>query len=168
MSYSHGATDSITSAAFGKTTDGRAVEIYTLRNSQGMEARIATYGGIVVSLTAPDRDGKFADVVLGYDRLDDYLKSSPYFGAIVGRCANRIGGAKFTLNGRTYTLFQNSGANSLHGGARGFDKIVWNAKVVKSAKGPALELSYLSSDGDRCDDHLQPDAAFLFQSRRQR
>ena len=113
-----------------------------------MQARIATYGGIVVSLTAPDRDGKFADVVLGYDRLEDYLKSSPYFGAIVGRCANRIGGAKFALNGSTYTLFQNSGPDSLHGGARGFDKIVWNARVVKSAKGPALELSCLSRDGE--------------------
>ncbi len=148
MSNSPGSTGSITSAAFGKTADGKAVDIYTLRNSNGMETRVATYGGIVVSLTAPDRDGKFTDVVLGYDRLDDYLKSSPYFGAIVGRYANRIGGAKFTLNGRVYTLAQNSGPNSLHGGARGFDKVVWNAKVVESTKGPALELSYLSRDGE--------------------
>ena len=131
MSHSDGSTNSITSTAFGKTTDGRAVEIYTLRNRNGMEARIATYGGIIVSLTAPDRDGNFADVVLGYDRLDDYLKGAPYFGALIGRYANRIGGAKFTLNGKTYTLAQNNGANSLHGGVKGFDKVVWDAKVVE-------------------------------------
>jgi aldose 1-epimerase len=113
-----------------------------------MEARIATYGGIVVSLTAPDRDGKFADVVLGFDRLEDYLKFSPYFGAIVGRYANRISGAKFTLAGRTYTLAQNSGPHSLHGGIKGFDKVIWTARTLKSAKGPALELTYFSRDGE--------------------
>ncbi len=113
-----------------------------------MEARIANYGGIVVSLTAPDRDGKFADVVLGFDNLKDYVKFSPYFGALVGRYANRIGGAKFTLNGKTYTLAQNSGTDSLHGGAKGFDKVIWTAKVVELAKGPALELSCLSVDGE--------------------
>ncbi|HLX95066.1 MAG TPA: aldose epimerase family protein [Verrucomicrobiae bacterium] len=148
MSHSHGSTGSITSTHFGNTSDGRAVEIYTLRNRHGMEARIATYGGIVVSLTAPDRAGKFADVVLGFDRLDDYLKSSPYFGAIVGRYANRIGGAKFTLEGRTYTLAQNSGPHSLHGGITGFDKVIWTARAMESANGPALELTYLSRDGE--------------------
>ena len=148
MSYSDGSTSSITSTAFGKTTDGRAVEIYTLRNRNGMEARITNYGGIIVSLTAPDRDGKFADVVVGYDRLDDYLKGASYFGALIGRYANRIGGAKFALNGRTYTLAPNNGSNSLHGGIKGFDKVVWDAKVVKLVKGPALELAYLSKDGE--------------------
>jgi aldose 1-epimerase len=148
MSRLNEATGSITSTAFGNAPDGRAVEIYTLRNNNGMEVRIATYGGIVVSLTAPGRDGRFADVVLGFDRLDDYLKFSPYFGALVGRYANRIGGAKFTLNGRTYTLAQNNGRHSLHGGVKGFDKVIWTAKAVESAKGPALELTYLSQDGE--------------------
>lgn len=148
MSDSHGSMGSITSAAFGKTTGGRSVEIYTLRNRQGMEARITTYGGIVVSLTAPDRDGKMADVVLGYDRLEDYLKFTPYFGALIGRYANRIGGAKFTLNGKTFTLNNNENSNVLHGGAQGFDKVVWTPKLVESENGPALELSYLSRDGE--------------------
>jgi len=148
MSYSHGSKGSISRAAFGKTPEGGAVELYTLRNGQGMEARIATYGGVVVSLTAPDRDGKFADVVLGFDRLEDYPKFSPYFGAIVGRYANRISGARFTLEGRTYTLAQNSGPHSLHGGLKGFDKVIWTARPVEAANGPALELTYLSRDGE--------------------
>jgi aldose 1-epimerase len=148
MSQPQARTGSITNAAFGKTADGKAVEIYTLRNANGMEARIATYGGIVVSLTAPDRDGRFADVVLGYDNLDGYLKFSPYFGALVGRYANRIGEGKFTLNGKTYMLAQNNGPHCLHGGAVGFDKAVWTAKIVEPVKGPALELSYLSRDGE--------------------
>ncbi len=148
MSHSDGSTSSITSTAFGKTTDGRAVEIYTLRNRNGMEARITNYGGIIVSLTAPDRDGRFADVVLGHDRLDDYLKGASYFGALIGRYANRIGGAKFTLNGQTYKLAPNNGANSLHGGVKGFDKVVWEAKAAKSAEGPVLELVYFSKDGE--------------------
>jgi aldose 1-epimerase len=148
MSYSDGSTSSITSTAFGKTTDGSAVELYTLRNRNGMEARITNYGGIIVSLTAPDRDGKFADVVLGHDRLDDYLRGASYFGALIGRYANRIGGAKFALNGRTYTLAPNNGAHSLHGGVKGFDKVVWGAKTVKSADGPVLALVYFSKDGE--------------------
>jgi aldose 1-epimerase len=148
MFCSNESADLITTTTFGSASDGRAVEIYTLRNRHGMEARIATYGGIVVSLTAPDREGRFADVVLGYDRLEEYLKFSPYFGAVVGRYANRIGGAKFTLNGRTYTLAQNDGQHSLHGGVTGFDKALWSAKVVESAKDPTLELAYLSEDGE--------------------
>jgi aldose 1-epimerase len=139
---------SITGAAFGKATEGQAAEIYTLRNRHGMEARITNYGGTIVSLTAPDRDGNFADVVLGYDRLDDYLKGTSYFGALIGRYANRIGGAKFGINGTTYALARNHGTNFLHGGLRGFDKVVWDAKAVKSADGPALELGYLSRDGE--------------------
>ena len=148
MSYSDGSTSSITSTAFGKTPDGRAVEIYTLRNRNGMEARITNYGGIIVSLTAPDRDGNFADVVLGHDRLDDYLRGASYFGALIGRYANRIGGAKFALNGRTYRLAPNNGAHSLHGGVKGFDKVVWEARTAKSADGPVLALVYFSKDGE--------------------
>jgi aldose 1-epimerase len=148
MSHSDVSTSSITGTVFGKTTDGSPVEIYTLGNDNGMEARIATYGGILVSLTAPDCDGRFADVVLGYDRLDNYLKNTPYFGAVIGRYANRIGDARFQLNGKTYTLARNDGNNSLHGGVTGFDKVVWNAKVLNATEGPALELNYLSRDGE--------------------
>ena len=106
----------ITKADFGKTPDGQAVEIYTLRNSKGAEADIMTYGGIVRKLTMPDKNGKFADVVLGFDDLQGYIDKSPYFGALIGRYGNRIGGARFTLEGKTYTLATNNGPNSLHGG----------------------------------------------------
>ncbi len=137
-----------TRAAFGTTADGKAVDIYTLRNRNGMEMRVTAYGGIVVSLTAPDRHGRFADIVLGYDSLNGYLKATPYFGAIIGRYANRIGGAKFSLDGKTYKLAANDGPNSLHGGVKGFDKVVWNAKASESAQGAVLELTYLSKDGE--------------------
>jgi aldose 1-epimerase len=144
---------SITSAAFGKTPDGTPVEIYTLRNSRGAQARILTYGGIVQSLIVPDKNGKFGDVVLGFDTLDGYtrdayVKACPYFGALIGRYGNRIGGAKFTLEGQTYTLATNNGVNTLHGGLKGFDKVVWKAKPVDSAYGPTLVLTYLSKDGE--------------------
>jgi aldose 1-epimerase len=148
MSHSDSLTSSIISTVFGKTPDGRTVDIFTLHNANGMEARIATYGGILVSLTASDRAGRFDDVVLGYDRLEEYLKNPPYFGAVIGRYANRIGGAKFQLNGKTYSLARNDGNNSLHGGIKGFDKVVWNAKVVDAAGSQALELDYLSKDGE--------------------
>ena len=146
-------TGTISQAPFGNTPDGTPVEIYTLRNSKGMEARIMTYGGIVVSLKVPDKNGKFGDVVLGFDNLDGYVKDSyvkgcPYFGALIGRYGNRIGGGKFTLEGKTYTLATNNGPNSLHGGLKGFDKVVWKAKSWVTADGPALELTYLSKDGE--------------------
>ncbi|HUA67593.1 MAG TPA: aldose epimerase family protein [Candidatus Saccharimonadales bacterium] len=142
-------TGTITEAPFGKTADGTPVEIYTLRNSKGMEARIMTYGGIVQSLKVPDRDGHFGDVVLGYDNLEGYLTNSPFFGALIGRYANRIANGKFTLDGHEYTLPTNNPPNCLHGGDQGFDKKVW--KVVKAdvgPRGPRLELSYLSKDGE--------------------
>jgi aldose 1-epimerase len=140
---------SISSAPFGILKNGTAVELYTLRNTRGMEARIATYGGILTYLTAPDRSGKFADVVLGYDTLDDYIKSSPYFGSLVGRYANRVGGARFTLDGIQYALAANNGPNSLHGGNVGFDKVVWTvAKAAVGPDGPALTLTYRSPDGE--------------------
>jgi aldose 1-epimerase len=145
---------SISKAAFGKTPDGTPVEIYTLHNAKGAEARIMTYGGIVQLLTMPDKNGKLADIVLGFDNLDGYVnpgyvKGCPYFGALIGRYGNRIGGAKFTLEGKTYTLATNNGPNSLHGGLKGFDKVVWT--VVKAGvgpEGPRLELNYLSRDGE--------------------
>ncbi len=140
---------SITNEPTFGTVDGRSVELFTLRNSKGAEAKIMTYGGIVQSLTMPDRNGNFADVVLGYDNLDGYVKTTPYFGALIGRYGNRIGGAKFTLEGKTYTLAANNGPNSLHGGLKGFDKVVWKAvKADVGPKGPRLELSYLSKDGE--------------------
>ena len=139
----------ITKADFGKTPDGQAVEIYTLRNSRGAEARIMTYGGIVQSLTMPDRNGKLADIVLGYDNLQGYVDKTPYFGALIGRYGNRIGGAKFTLEGQTYRLATNDGPNSLHGGLKGFDKVVWLVEDAEVGEhGPELELSYLSQDGE--------------------
>jgi len=139
----------ITKASFGKTTDGQSVDIYTLKNRRGMEARITNYGGIVVSLAAPDRNGKFADVVLGYNDLDTYMRPPfPYFGAIVGRYGNRIAKGRFTLNGVEYKLAVNNGENSLHGGLKGFDKVVWTARERKTPAGPALVLNYLSKDGE--------------------
>lgn len=138
----------ISVAPFGATRDGTPVQLYTLRNGKGMEARIMNYGGIVVSLTAPDRNGQYADVVLGYDRLADYLASTPYFGALVGRYGNRIAKARFTLDGQVYKLAANNGPNSLHGGLKGFDKVVWSAKSLATPDGPALELNYMSKDGE--------------------
>ncbi len=134
---------------FGKTGDGQEVQLFTLSNKNGMEARIMDYGGIVVSLKVPDRTGKLDDVVLGLNTLDDYLKGHPYFGALVGRYGNRIAKGRFTLNGVEYKLAVNNGENHLHGGIKGFDKRVWNAKFVKTAKGEvSLVLTYLSKDGE--------------------
>jgi aldose 1-epimerase len=135
-------------APFGKTADGTPVEIYTLRNNEGMEATIMTYGGIVTSLKVPDKDGKFGDVVLGYDQLGGYLTNSPYFGALIGRYGNRIARGQFTLDGHAYTLATNNSPNHLHGGLKGFDKVVWTAKPVETFYGPGLELTYLSKDGE--------------------
>jgi aldose 1-epimerase len=143
-------TGTISQAPFGKTADGIPVEIYTLRNGHGMEARIMTYGGIVVSLKVPDKNGKFGDVVLGYDNLDDYVKNNPFFGALVGRYGNRIAKGKFTLGGKEYTLALNNAPNNLHGGPIGFDKRVWKvARADVRPEGPRLELTYLSKDGDQ-------------------
>jgi aldose 1-epimerase len=133
---------------FGKTKSGEAVDLYTLANSKGMEATITNYGGVVVSLKVPDRSGRSADVVLGFDKFEGYLTDPPYFGAIVGRYGNRIAKGRFTLNGREYKLAQNNGENALHGGLRGFDKRVWTARDVSGAAGPALELTYVSKDGE--------------------
>jgi aldose 1-epimerase len=140
--------ENISKQPFG-SVDGKPVELYTLKNSKGAEARIMTYGGIVQSLKVADKNGNFDDVVLGYDDVAGYVKETPYFGALIGRYGNRIGGAKFTLEGQTYTLATNNNGNSLHGGLKGFDKVVWNVvKADVSSKGPRLELSYLSKDGE--------------------
>ena len=134
-----------TKTAWGTTPDGQTVELYTLRNSKGAEARIMNYGGVLVSLKVPDRTGALGDVVAGLDSFQDYLKPPPYFGAIIGRYGNRIGNARFTLNGVEYNLSKNDGQNSLHGGARGFDKRLWQATPLSPQ---SLELKYRSADGE--------------------
>ncbi|MDI1249321.1 MAG: galactose mutarotase [Lacunisphaera sp.] len=141
------ASASVTSKPFG-TADGKEVSLYTLRNASGAEATITNYGGIVVTLLVPDRTGKMVDVVLGYDDLASYIKTTPYFGALIGRYGNRIAQGKFTLDGKTHNLAVNDGANTLHGGLKGFDKVVWSGRPVESKLGAALELTYLSKDGE--------------------
>ncbi len=138
----------VKSEPFGKTTDASAVEVYTLTNQNGVEARIMTYGATVVSIRTPDRDGTMADVTLGFDSLEGYIGGpEPYFGTVVGRYGNRIAKGKFSLDGVEYKLAVNDGENSLHGGLKGFDKKVWKAREVRS-NGPAVEFSYLSKDGE--------------------
>ena len=140
---------SIPKQVFGKTPDGHEVDIYTLTNSKGAEARIMTYGGIVVSLKMPDKNGKLGDVVLGYDDLDGYTKNnSPFFGALVGRYGNRIAKGRFSLEGHEYKLATNNGENHLHGGIKGFDKVMWKGQESNSKDGPMLTLTYLSKDGE--------------------
>jgi len=133
---------------FGQTPDGQQVRLYSLRNATGMTAEIMTYGAIVVSLKVPDKDGNMGDIVLGYDTLQGYLKETPYFGAIVGRYGNRIGKGKFTLDGVTYTLAINNDENHLHGGLKGFDKVVWDDEPVWRPDGVGVKLSYLSADNE--------------------
>ncbi len=133
---------------FGKTEEGIAVELFTLTNPQGLEAKITNYGGIVVSLLVPDRKGDRRDVVLGHERLEDYLDNSPYFGCLVGRYGNRIANGRFTLDGTEYELARNNGNNHLHGGIRGFDKAAWQTSTSTSEAGEALELKYVSPDGE--------------------
>ena len=135
-------------APFGKTRDGQVVDLYMLTNGAGMEVAITNYGGIVVSVKTPDRSGKLADVVLGFDNFEGYLQNVPYLGALIGRYGNRIANGRFTLDGHQYHLPQNNGPNALHGGLKGFDKQVWNAKEIRDKDAPALELTYLSKDGE--------------------
>jgi aldose 1-epimerase len=133
---------------FGKIADGQSVDYYILTNTHGMEVAISSFGGTVVSVKVPDRKGKLEDVVLGYDKAQDYASGKAYFGATIGRYGNRIAKGKFTLEGATYTLARNDGENHLHGGTQGFNKRVWTAKDISSSAGQALELRYLSKDGE--------------------
>jgi len=133
---------------FGTAPDGQAITLYSLTNAHGLRARIMTYGAIVVSLEVPDRDGNRADIVLGYDDLAGYVADNPYFGAIVGRYGNRIAGARFTLDGREYRLAANNGPNHLHGGLRGFDKVVWSAEPVRRSDAVGVSMTYVSPDGE--------------------
>jgi len=136
----------VTSERFGTMPDGTAVDIYTLRNANGVEVRAISYGGIITSLKAPDRAGALADIVMGFDTLDGYLAGHPYFGAIIGRYGNRIGKAQFTLEGKTYPLAKNNGPNHLHGGMKGFDKVVWTIGRAEGAN--AITFTRTSPDGE--------------------
>ena len=135
-------------APFGALPDGTRIELFTLTNARGTEARVITYGGIIVSLRTADRQGTFADIVLGHDTLDAYVADSPYFGAIIGRCGNRIAKGRFTLDGREHVLATNNGRNHLHGGVRGFDKVAWHAEPFERSSGVGIELRYTSRDGE--------------------
>lgn len=137
----------IEKSAYGQLPDGRSADLYTLRNEAGMTAQITTYGGILVGLTAPDKDGQFEDVTLGFDSLASYTKNNPYFGALIGRYGNRIAKGKFTLDGKPYTLVTNNMGNHLHGGTIGFDKVLWTATPVEGDE-PALKLTYTAKDGE--------------------
>jgi len=139
---------SVTKSDYGQLPDGTSVEQYTLTNPHGLVCKIITYGGVITELDVPDRNGRLGDVVVGFDSLAQYVKGHPYFGAIVGRVANRIAKGRFTLDGKTYTLAVNNGPNALHGGRRGFDKVVWNAEPLASADSAVLKLSYASPDGE--------------------
>jgi len=146
-----GATDAmeVTQEPFGQMEDGRKVTIYELKNTQGLHAKVIDYGAILVSLGVPDRDGRLADIVLGFDDLDSYVRRNPLFGAVVGRYANRIAGAAFTLDGIEYKITANSGKNHIHGGStKRFDKVIWNGRTFKNNDEAGVRLTYLSADGD--------------------
>ena len=137
----------VTKEIFGQI-DGKDIDIYTIINPGMAEMKVTTYGGIITSFKLPDKNGTLSDVVLGYDNLDGYVKNNPYFGSIIGRYGNRIGNGKFILDGNEYTLAQNNGPNSLHGGVKGFDKVIWDAQPFTSQDHVGLVLKYLSKDGE--------------------
>ncbi|HET6149907.1 MAG TPA: aldose epimerase family protein [Polyangia bacterium] len=150
MSHHRGKTGAavpIQKAPYGQV-DGQAVDLYTLTNSMGMVAKITNYGAIVTELLVPDRKGELGDVVLGFDKVGDYVEKSPYFGAIVGRVANRIANATFELEGKTYKLAANNAPHHLHGGKKGWDKVIWTAEPKETPKGPSLKLTHVSPDGE--------------------
>lgn len=138
----------IETTLFGKLADGREVYQYTLSNTSGSKVKIIDYGAIVTSLEVPDRSGKIEDIVLGCDSLLDYVNGKSYFGAIVGRYGNRIGKGQFKLDGKSYQVTVNDGENHLHGGKLGFDKVLWNARIVEASAEPSLALTYISPDGE--------------------
>jgi aldose 1-epimerase len=138
--------------SFGRTPDAREAQLFTLRNANGLRADVTDYGGTVVRLLTPDRHGRFADVVLGFDAVADYVRHTAYFGAIIGRCGNRIAHGRFSLEGKTYSLATNNDPGSapchLHGGIKGFDRVFWQAEPRDTPEGSALRLSYRSVDGE--------------------
>jgi aldose 1-epimerase len=138
----------VTQAPFGRLPDGTVIDGYTIRNPRGTTMHVMTYGATITALRTADRQGHFDDIVLGFDSVEGYLDDPPYFGAIVGRYANRIAKGRFTLNGHTYQLPINNGPNSLHGGTRGFDKVVWRATPFENDSSAGLVLTHVSPDGD--------------------
>lgn len=141
-------TATITRSGFGKLSDGTTVDEFVITNANKVEMKVITYGGIITSLKVPDRNGNLEDVVLGYDNLDQYVSSNPFFGAIVGRYGNRIAKGSFQLDGTTYSLAINNIGNHLHGGIKGFDKVVWKAEPVEVENGAGVKFSYTSVDGE--------------------
>jgi aldose 1-epimerase len=139
---------SVETSSFGKLADGTEITKYTVDNGQGLMMELIDYGAIMTSLHAPDKEGNAANINVGFDELQPYLDGTPYFGATVGRYANRIAGGKFSIDGKEYTLATNNGPNSLHGGERGFDKVVWKAKKVETEKEVGVEFTYTSPDGE--------------------
>lgn len=137
----------ISKSVFGALPDGRSADLYTLKNANGMVVKISNYGGTITYWSAPDKEGKYADITLGCDSLQGYLKGVPYFGALIGRYGNRIANGKFTLEGKQYVLEKNNGVNALHGGTKGFDKVLWEATPVDGEE-PQLMLKYISADGE--------------------
>ncbi len=140
---------SVTRAPFGVLANGDSVLVFTIANAQGVQVRALDYGGIIQSIRTPDRTGAFADIVLGFDSLDQYVTRSPYFGAIVGRYANRIAKGRFSLDGKAYTLAVNNGPNALHGGLVGFDKVIWRAEPFVTDSGAGVVWTHVSPDGDQ-------------------
>jgi aldose 1-epimerase len=139
-------------AAVGKidwgNVDGKTVQLYTLSNKNGLTLKVSNYGAIITELHVPDKAGKLGDIVLGYDSVAEYVKATPYFGATVGRIANRIKGAEFRLDGKTYKLAANNGPHSLHGGKKGWDKVIWDAQTTETPEGPEIHFAYTSPDGE--------------------
>ncbi|WP_026753440.1 aldose epimerase family protein [Sediminibacter sp. Hel_I_10] len=141
-------TQNIIKSDFGKLDDGTIIEQYTLKNTNGVELNVITYGGRITSLKVPNKDGEFENVVLGFDTIEDYEKDNPFFGALIGRFGNRIANGKFNLEGKEYTLATNDGSNHLHGGVKGFDRVVWTAEPIEGTDDSSLKLTYLSKDGE--------------------
>ena len=138
----------IAKSEFGKTIDSMVIDQYTLKNANGVEVNIITFGGRITSLKVPNKNGNFENVVLGFDNIEDYQKENPFFGALIGRYGNRIAKGKFTLESKEYHLAANNGENHLHGGIKGFDSVVWKAKPIEGIENSSLQLTYLSKDGE--------------------
>ena len=133
---------------FGKTPEGDSVMLYTLKNEKDIVVKITNFGGIITEIHTPDRNGKLGNIALGFDNLEQYLAGHPNFGALIGRFGNRIANAQFTLDGETYQLAANNGRNTLHGGIKGFDDVLWDPEVISCNERAALKLSYISPDGE--------------------
>lgn len=148
MAAEASAAGTIEKSVFGKLADGTPVELYTLTNAKGLVAKVMTYGAVMTELDVPDRNGKISDITLGFDNLEQYTGEHPYFGSTIGRVANRIAKGKFTLDGKDYTLAVNNGVNALHGGIKGFNRVIWQAEPIQGKKEVSVKFSYVSKDGE--------------------